>query len=36
MQKDDLRRVNEPGDERPARTSALRRGFTWLVAAVRR
>jgi hypothetical protein len=36
MQKDGLRRVNEPRDDRPAWKSPLRRSFTWLVAAVRR
>jgi hypothetical protein len=36
MQKDGLRRVREPHDERPPWNSPLRRTFTRLVAAVRR
>jgi hypothetical protein len=37
MQKDGLRRVHEPRDERPVVSkSPLRRSFTWLVVALRR
>jgi hypothetical protein len=36
MQKDGLRRVHEPRDERPVTPSPLRQAFTRLIVALRR